>query len=269
MDRPALLTKLELCVKDILVWCNANGLACNPDKTEVLHLSSRFATPNPIPGLNINGFTIQPTPDARDLGVIIDSHLQMTKHVNNICKNAFLSIRNIGRLRKYLDQSTTEKLVHAFITSKLDLCNSLLAGLPDSELSKLQSVQNTAARLVNRSKKCEHITPVLQRLHWLPVKARIDFKILVLTYKALNNLAPDYISELFCPYLPSRPLRSADQRLLATPRYNTKTYGARAFSVYAANAWNSLPRQIKKFETLNSFKSSVKTYLFRKFYQLE
>ena len=81
----------------------------------------------------------------------------------------------IGRLRKYLDQSTTEKLVHAFITSKLDSCNSLLAGLPDSELSKLQSVQNTAARLVNRSKECEHITPVLQRLHWLPVKARIDF----------------------------------------------------------------------------------------------
>ena len=131
------------------------------------------------------------------------------------------------------------------------------------------SVQNTTARLVNRSKKCEHITPVLQRLHWLPVKARIDFKILVLTYKALNNLAPDYISELFCPYLTSRPLRSADQRLLATPRYNTKTYGARAFSVYAANAWNSLPLQIKKSETLNSFKSSVKTYLFRKFYQLE
>ena len=247
-DRPVVLSKLELCIKDVLVWCTSNGLACNPDKTEVIHLSSRFSSPANVPGININGFNILPQSAARDLGVIIDSHLLMTKHVNNVCKSAFLSIRNIGRIRKYLDQETCEKLVHAFITSKLDSCNSLLAGLPDTEISKLQRVQNTAARLVNRVKKNDNITPVLRQLHWLPVRFRIDFKILGLVYKALHNQAPDYLCELLKQYKPLRSLRSSGHNLLDIPKSNTKTYGDRSFSVYAPRLWNSLPLTLRNSE---------------------
>ena len=124
-------------------------------------------------------------------------------------------------------------MIHAFVTSRLDCCNSILYGLPMSELSKLQQLQNTVARLVTKAKKTDHITPVLRNLHRLSVRSRISYKILLLTYKALNGMAPIYISELLHIYKPSRTLRSANQNLLVIPRSNTATYGDRAFSICA------------------------------------
>ena len=88
-------------------------------------------------------------------------------------------------------------LVHAFIIGRLDYCNSLLYGLPSVHLSKLQRVRNSAARLVCTDiSRYDHVTPVLYSLHWLPVKYRICFKILILTFKAIHGLAPEYISDL-------------------------------------------------------------------------
>ena len=170
-------------------------MACNPDKTEVIHLCSFFHSIT-LPGIDVGGYTISPTPAARDVGVLVDSHLTLSKYVNSVCKSAFFPISNICRIRKYLDRDNCERLVHAFISSKLDSCNSLLTGLPDKDISKLQCVQNAAARLIVGAANNEHTSPILQQLHWLPVKFRIDFKILMLTYKALNNQVPDYISEL-------------------------------------------------------------------------
>ena len=103
-----------------------------------------------------------------------------------------------------LSQKDTEILVHAFITSKLDNCNSLLYGLPQFLIDHLQAVQNCAARLITRSRKHDHITPILRQLHWLPVHSRIKYKILLLTFKALHGLAPSYITEMLQPYRPSR-----------------------------------------------------------------
>ncbi|XP_068674597.1 uncharacterized protein [Montipora foliosa] len=118
-DRPAVLSKFEACVKDILIWCTSNGLACNPDKTEVIHLCSCFQSIT-LPGIDVGGYTISPTPPARDLGVLVDSHLTLSKHVNSVCKSAFFSISKICRIRKYLDRDNCERLVHAFISSTLD-----------------------------------------------------------------------------------------------------------------------------------------------------
>ena len=137
----------------------------------------------------------------------------LKKQINNICKGAWYVIQKIGRIRPYLSQEVCERLVHAFISSKLDSYNSILYGLPVTELNKLQRVQNAAARLISRTPKSHHITPILQQLHWLPVKDRISFKLLLLTFKALHGLAPIYISELIKPYNPSRSLRSS------TPNY--------------------------------------------------
>ena len=103
------------------------------------------------------------------------------------CSTDFYHIRNIRHIRKYLDVKSTETMVHAFITNKLDYCNSLLNGLPDCQIQKLQRVQNAAARIITGIKKYDHITPALKELHWLPVQQRIEFKILLPTYKALNN----------------------------------------------------------------------------------
>ena len=172
-DRPVVLSKFEACVKDILIWCTSNDLACNSDKTEIAQLCSCFHS-IPLPGIDVGGYTISPTPAARDLGVLIDSHLMLSKHVNSVCKSAFFSISNIGRIRKYLDRDNCERLVHAFISSKLDSWNSILTGLPDKEISKLQRVQNAAARLIVGSAKNEHMSPILQQLHWLPVKFSLN-----------------------------------------------------------------------------------------------
>ena len=133
----------------------------------------------------------------------------MSSHINNICRSGSLALRNIGIVRKYLDQTNTERPVHAFITSRLDYCNSLLYGVPEKDLNKLQRLQDSAARLVTRTKLRDHITPVLRTLHWLPVRQRVTFKILLIVYKIVNQIAPAYICDLLQQYVPKRVLRSA------------------------------------------------------------
>ena len=113
---------------------------------------------------------------------IFDSCLNMESHVNTICKRAYFHIHNISLIRRYLDVKTTSALIQAFVTSRMDYCNSLLYGTSQKVLDKLQRVQNTAARVVSRRRKHDHITPVLQSLHWLPVKYRIEYKIILLVF---------------------------------------------------------------------------------------
>ncbi len=125
--------------------------------------------------------------------------------------------------------SNAEILIHAFMTSRLDYCNALLGGCSARLINKLQLVQNAAARVLTRTRKYEHISPVLSTLHWLPTKHRIDFKILLMTYKALNGLAPQYLSELLSHYSPPRPLRSQNSGHLIIPRISKSTAGGRFF----------------------------------------
>ena len=131
--------------------------------------------------------------------------LNMKAHVSQICRSSYMHLKNIGSIRNTLTQKATETLVHAFITSRLDYCNSLLHGLPATTINKLQRIQNTAARIVTRTRKREHVTSVLYALHWLPVAQRITFKILTLTYQALPGQGPEYLKELIVPYRPCTP----------------------------------------------------------------
>ena len=193
-------------------------------------------------------------------------HLNMQKHISNTCKSSFYMLYNLRHIRRYLSQQDTETLVHAFISSRLDYCNALLYGLPESQIAKLQRVQNACARLVSNTSKFSHITPVLFKLHWLPIRQRIAFKILLLTYKALNGQAPDYLSELVSfkshPY--SHNLRSKqDTLLLRLPHLKTKvTLGDCAFSCAAPKLWNKLPHKIRSSSSVAVFKSALKTHLF-------
>ncbi len=157
-----------------------------------------------------------------------------------------------------LSHPVAEKLINTFVFSRIDYCNALLAGVSKTTLSKLQSVQNSAARILTGTKTSEHISPVLESLHWLPVRFRIDLKILMLTYKALHGLAPHYLSQLLSVYTPSRDLRSSDSGLLVI-----RSMGDRAFSSCAPTLWNSLPSEIRQAESFSVFKSVLKTYFFR------
>ena len=120
----------------------------------------------------------------------------MSAHVSKNIKSANYHLRNIGKIRKFLNTDTTKSAIVSLVTSRLDYCNGLLCGITDELLCKLQKVQNNAARVVSGSKKYDHITPVLKDLHWLPIRKRIEFKILLLTFKCMQGCAPLYLREL-------------------------------------------------------------------------
>ena len=152
--------------------------------------------------IRVGDSDIQPVPIARNLGSWFDSRLHMATHVTKIFSSSSYYIYNIRRIRKYLSQQSTETLVHAFITSRLDYCNGLLYGLPDCLLNKLQRVQNACPRLIFKEQKFCGVTPLIYELHWLPIRYRIEFKILLISFKILNFLAPSYLSSLISLTLP-------------------------------------------------------------------
>uniref|UniRef100_A0AAR2KHK1 Reverse transcriptase domain-containing protein n=1 Tax=Pygocentrus nattereri TaxID=42514 RepID=A0AAR2KHK1_PYGNA len=257
------IKKMEDCVKDVKSWMSHNFLLLNSDKTEVLLLGPKAAR-NKLSHLMLNlaDFSVTPGSTAKNLGVIIDSDLAFDKHISNVTKTAFLHLRNIAKLRNALSLHDAEKLVHAFITSRLDYCNALLSGCSSSNLNKLQLVQNAAARVLTKTRKFDHISPVLSALHWLPVKFRIDYKILLLTYKALHGLAPEYLRDLISYYEPPRLLRSQGAGFLVVPKIQRSSAGGRAFSYKAPQLWNNLPDNVRDSDTVSIFKSRLKTYLF-------
>ena len=258
------VSTFEDCVTDVKSWASQNSLLLNGGKTEVIHIASQFRKRNISPDIVIDGVRITPSTSARDLGVIVDNAVTMKEHIKKICRAASFGIFRIGKLRQYLDRTSTERLVNALVTSHLDYCNSLLINLPASHLAPLQSIQNTAARLITRTKKFQHITPVLHSLHWLPIPLRTQFKVLLITYKILRHQEPSYLAELLSSRIrPSVNLRSSSSSQLAPgPRTNTR-YGDRAFSVCAPILWNRLPTYIHNAQSLDSFKTQVKTYLFK------
>ena len=169
--------------------------------------------------------------------------LSMVSHVNAVCKSAYFHLHKISKIRKFLTPETTKTIIHAFVTSKIDYCNSLLFGLPNVLLQRLQRVLNCAARVVYQSNKYDHITPLLMELHWLPVQQRINFKILLICSEWPSSFI--YISDLLSYYRPARSLRSSTQNLLRNPCYNLKNYGGRSFAVAAPRLWNALPMAVK------------------------
>ncbi len=198
----------------------------------------------------------------KNLGVILDSNLSFENHISHVTKTAFFHLRNIVKLRNMLTVSDAEKLVNAFMTSRLDYCNALPIGCPASSINKLQIVQNAVARVLTGSRNYDHITPIVQSLHWLPIKFRISYKIFLLAYKALNDLAPAYLINLLSRYNLIRSPRSQNSGLLVVPRIAKSTKGGRTFSYLASELLNSLPDNVRGSDTLSLFKSRLKTHLF-------
>ena len=180
----------------------------------------------------------------------------MSTQFSKLCGVAFYHLHSIKRIRKHLSRESTDMLVHAFITSRVDYCNSLLYGLPNYQFNKLQRVLNASARLVCNAPRFCHISPLLRGLHWLPVKARIQFKILLITFKAIHGLAPKYLCELLTFKSSLYDLRSSGSILvLSMPAVRSKTMlGDRAFMVAAPTLWNCLPKELRAITNVNSFK---------------
>ena len=258
--------RMEQCLHEVRLWMARHCLKMNDDKTEAMLITSkRLQERVSCPVLHIGDNNITPKECVRNIGVLMDSHVTLEEHISNVCRVAQFHLFNIGRIRRYLTQGAAEQLVHAFITSRLDYCNSLLGGLPARSIDRLQRIQNIAARIVTLTKRHHHITPVLENLHWLPVSKRIDFKTLLLVFKAYHGFAPSYLQELIVPYVPSRSLRSAGHHLVTVPQHRS-SYHDRSFGVRGPLLWNSLPPELRAVPSLCVFKRKLKTFLFSQFY---
>lgn len=265
-EKDQTIEDLEQCISKIRIWMVKNKLKLNDDKTEFMLISSPHNKKQLHSlSINIGSEIVNSSSSARNLGVVMDSVLNMEDHITSVCRSCYFHLRNIGAIRKYLDPDTAAQIIHAFITSRLDYCNALLKGLPAYLLHRLTKVQNTAVRIITLCDKKDDITPHLKSLHWLPVPLRIDFKLLLLTYKVLNGLAPSYLSDLLVIKNIPRELRSSSTCNLKIPPSRTVSYGDRAFSIAAPQLWNVLPPEIRAAPTLTLFKTKLKTHLFDQF----
>ncbi|KAF7246415.1 Serine/threonine-protein kinase RIO3 [Varanus komodoensis] len=207
---------LNWCLAEVMGWMRANKLKLNPDKTEVLLVGGSGFREGEL-NLVLNRVALPPRDKVRSLGVLLDPELSLEAQVTAAARSAFLQLRLIHQLRPYLECDCLATVTHALVTSRLDFCNALYVGLPLKMVRTLQLVQNRAARLLMGTGRYVHMTPVLRQLHWLPIEVRAQFKVLVMTYKALNGLGPGYLKEHLRPYMPSCPLRSAGEALLREP----------------------------------------------------
>ena len=258
---------MEKCLMHVQSWMEEHFLKMNGDKTEVLVITPKNLKPTPkLPYLTIGSTKITTAEHCRNIGVIMDSHATMQKHINTTCRGAYFHLRNIARIKNCLSSSTLKDVTRALITTKLDYANSLLYGLPQYMIAKLQHVQNSAARMINSTNKRDHIKPVLQSLHWLPIHQRTKYKILTLVHKAIIKGNPVYLHDLLHHYIPKRSLRSSEANLLVVPKSKSKTYHDRAFSIAGPLLWNCLPPDMRDTTSIESFKSKLKTLLFRETY---
>ena len=270
------IASIEACVDQIRLWMRSNMLALNESKTELLWFTSKHKKVSdraPVTAVRVGEVSVSPSQSARNLGVIFDSSGSMSDHISSVCGAASYALWRIGKIRNLLDQKTTEKLVHAFISSKLDYCNSLLFGLPDYQIRKLQLIQNSAARLVTRMswKSRQEITPVLRELHWLPVGQRILFKILCIIFKVIHQrTAPRYLTEILTVARPVRRLRSSAEVMLVLPPLRKSNgfnrYGHRSLYYCGPRLWNELPSSIRAIDCYLSFKRALETYLLSNYF---
>ena len=218
------IARLEQCIVDIRAWMRRYKLKLNDDKSEVLLLSTSYQHKHSLShGIDTIGDTkITSASCAKNLGVIFDKCLDMDDNVKNICKLAYFQLRQIRSIQPVLSRVALERVIHAFITSRLDYCNSLLCGISEQQLTKLQRLQIVAARILTGTKKRDHITPVLKALHWLPVKYRIQYKVLLLVFRTRIGQAPPYMNEMLQEKTCSRALRSSDASLLHVAKTRTK-----------------------------------------------
>ena len=240
----------------------------NSKKTEfILFGSSVQLAKCTMESLNINGEIIQKVNVVRQLGVFLDQNLNFKHHIMTKCTSAMASIAKIKGIRNYLTKEATETLVLSTAILHLDYCNRILTLMPDVDIKHMQLVQNIAAKLVLGKSKSDSSSQCLCELHWLPIKQRIQYKILCLVHKCLDCKAPKYLQDLLVHY-PYEERRRGLQcefqqaRGLVEPRTKLKTFGARSFTSVGLRWWNKLPNTVKTVEDHKQFKISLKTFLF-------
>ena len=258
------ISRLVGCVESLQTWFWHNNLLLNPDKSDVIFFGThqRLRSSNLPSSIQIAGNAIHVSLDVKILGVKLDQRLTYSDHVNEVVRACNYHLRALRRIRRYMPMDTARTIAFSIVGSRIDYCNSLLYGVNKESLIQLQRVQNNLARIVCDVRRGQRPSAdLLRELHWLPVSARIDFKLALLCYNALKTGQPDYLRAVLKPYMPSRNLRSTDHGLLVISRHNLET-ARRRFSLAGPSVYNGLPLTVKQSPSVGIFKSALKTYLF-------
>ena len=259
------LKSLVSSMASVKSWMNSNKLKMNDSKTEFVYFGSRQQLLKcHTESIEIDQCNVERTKSVKYLGAVLDQHLSFQDHIKQKCKIAALNIQYIGSIRKHLSQESANQLALSMVLSHLDYCNSVLAGLPASTIKKAQNIQNWAAKVVLKRNRYDSSTRALYDLHWLPVQYRINYKIAVMVFKCLNNMAPSYLQDLLVIKSHPRRTRASGSSSLIIPFTKCSTFAHRSFSVQGPSIWNSLPSDVKLSDNLNIFRKNLKTFLFYK-----
>ena len=237
-DEARCMDELEKCATDLKIWMNENRLKMNNNKAKFIIFGSKPQLDKcKTKTLNVNDTEIEHADKIKYLGVLLDQKLNLKQHITSKYQTAMLNIQQIKNIRHLLTQEVTEILVLGRVMSHLDFCNSVLVGLLDVDISKMQHIQNIAARMVvlnDVAMKDSNSKSILANLHWLPVHRGIEYKIFTLVHKCLSSGIPKYLNNLLTEYSYAegrQGLRSQHQeRRLIEWKTKLKTFAARSFS---------------------------------------
>ena len=248
------------CLDLIIEWSNAQFMKINPDKTEIeLLCPSSLNKEIIIKGVIYKDQCIRFATEVKNVGVWIDRNLNMNKHINHIVSHCYKLLKDIGRIKRCLEQDHLERMVHAVVSNRVDYCNSLFMNISRENIFKLQKVQNAAAKLILGKRRRDSASAALRQLHWLRIDARITFKVLLLAHKILRGKCSENL-QLQYKQFNGRP---DDYLLLDTPNFKT-AYGKRVFAYNASRLWNALPVYVRAEEDTEKFKKNLKTILFER-----
>ena len=205
-----------------------------------------------LTNLSLSNDIIPVSSSARNLGFIFDSDMSFSEQINSVSKSCHFHIRDIRRIRHLLPLSAATALANSLVSSKLDYCNSLDSGISQSNLNKLQRIQNSLARVITNTSKYQHITPTLKKLHWLPIKQRIDYKLCLLTYKTLTNQQPTYLYNSLSFPSHSVSTRSSDSLVLSIPYVRSSTW-QKGFLCHWSTTLEFITSWYPKFEFFTDF----------------
>ena len=234
-------------------------LKLNESKTEFIIFGTRQQL-NKVGTVNIRigDDVIQNVPSVRNLGLHFHEELKHSCHVNKLTSISFNMIHNIARMCHLLDTGTTKTLVQALVLSCLGYCNSMLLGIPNYNILKIQHIQNMLARIVLQLPRRSRITHHLAELHWLKIPCRIEYTIAILMFKCIHDSAPKYLTELIIvDQLHDHSLRSIDFGRIHTTVSRTNMVHKSSFQSMGPRIWNNLPEAVIKTTNLSAFKTQT------------
>jgi len=269
-DASTLQANVSQCIVDVASWTSSNRLQLNVQKTEFIwRAPARRRHHIPNGNVQVGHGSVHPVQSARDLSVYVDGGMTMRTHINHVLSSCYCALRQIRSIMPSLPSHALNTLVTALVHSRLDYCNVVFAGLPACDIQGLQSVLNTAVRLVAGSSRRDHVTSLLRDRHW-QVKQRVEYKLCLMVHRCLYGDAPSYLADLITPSAAAtvRPgLRSAASSSVAVPR-TIISLGDWSFAAAGPRAWNKLPPPLRRVHSPDTFKRQLKTFLYKHAFNL-